>query len=101
MKCIGEHYLRIIILSEVDTQFFSHIVGMLTLDKHKGGIWFKDNLPPQANRDMADAVAATVYICLEGKCPDNFYSSQFDKLEALAGLEPCPLFKYFRAAVDN
>ena len=74
---------------------------MLTLDEHEGGIGFKDNLPPQANLDMADAVAAAVCICLEGKCPDNFYSSQFDELEAPASLEPCPLFKYFGAVVDN
>jgi len=73
---------------------------MLTLDEHEGGIGFKDHHPPQANRDMADAVAAAVCICLEGKCPDNFYSSQFDELEAPAGLEPCPLFEYFGAAAD-
>ena len=73
---------------------------MLTLDEHKGRIGFKDNLPPEANRDMADAVAAAVCICLEGKCPDNYYSSQFDELEAPAGLEPCPLFEYFGAAAD-
>jgi len=73
---------------------------MLTLDEHEGGIGFKDNLPPQANLDMADAVAAAVCICLEGKCPDNFYSSQFDEVEMPAGLEPCPLFEYFGVAAD-
>ena len=74
---------------------------MLTLDEHEGGIGFKDNLPPQANLDMADAVAAVVCTCLEGKCPDNFYSSQFDEEEMPAGLGPCPLFEYFRAKVPN
>jgi len=73
---------------------------MLTLDEHKGGIGFKDHNPPQANRDMADAVAAAVCICLEGKCPDTVYSSQFDEEEMPAGLEPCPLFEYFGAAAD-
>ena len=76
---------------------------MLTLNEHEGGIGFKDHNPPQANLDMADAVAAAICTCLEGKCPDQFYSSQFDEVEMPGGLEPCPLFEYFGAEVapDN
>ena len=81
--------------------YFSHIVTQLTLDECKGGIGFKDNYLHPANQDMADSVAAMICLCLEGKCLDNFYSSQFDDKEMLAGLEPCPIFEYFGAAMDN
>jgi len=81
--------------------YFSHIVAQFTLDEREGRIGFKDNYPHPANRDMADSVAAAVCLRLEGKCPDNFYSSQFDDEEMPAGLEPCPIFEYFGVAVDN
>jgi len=98
MKFTGEHYLCIN-LCQVNVQI-SHLAAVLTTNEHEGGLGFKDHNPSQANRDMADAIAAQVCICLEGKYPKIIYNLGLDDGDKPVKLEACPLYKYF-GAQDN
>ena len=67
-----------------------HIVEWLTRHEMEGGMGFRDfNFHP-ADRDMADAVAASVMMCVEGLCPTIREADPDAPL-----LDSCPIYEHF------
>jgi len=72
-----------------------HMAQWLCCYKFDGGMGFRDHNPHMANKDMADAVAASVVACLEGLCPEI---QEVDVDASL--LEECPIYEYFVQKCD-
>jgi len=58
--------------------------------EYDGGSGFRDHHPHMADRDMADSVAASFVMCLEGLCP---MVREHDVDAPL--LDECPIYEYF------
>ena len=72
-----------------------HIEEWLTRHKLEGGMGFRDHNFHPADRDMAESVAASMMMCVEGLCPQIREADPEAPL-----LEWCPVWHYFTSTCD-